>query len=228
MHLLFFVQVEMTLEACGFICDSSIGGQVTPVLPAVESNDERETTHRILHANRYDVIIGSAYPSGPKETYSYTLSSDQTAPATDTDRDLRSHRYRKNNEFYRSSVRSASNDSYFFPTTGLYNLSCILANATYECKFGKDASYEDRLSKVKAPRERFLASVLLANSSNNMLLAMGLGNWVIAETGNGSATSKDMADVTCSDVYTQVRPVLSVILLPRCFTSSLGPLLAPY
>jgi hypothetical protein len=214
-HLLFVVQVDMTLEACGFICDSSIGGQVTPVLPELPTNDERDTAQRILHTNRYDVIIGSALPDETKETYSYTLSSEQLPPPTDTDRDMRSHHFRKNNELYRSSVRSASNNSYFFPTTGLYNLSCVIVGTTYECKLGKEASFEERASKIKTPRERFQASLLLTNNSNSIFTATGLSKWVTAETGNGSATSKQVSKVTCSDVYTQVRTVITTNLFPR-------------
>jgi hypothetical protein len=223
MHLSFLIQVEMTLEACGFVCDSSVGGQVTPVLPALSTNDERDTAHSILHTNRYDVIIGSTSPDETKETYSYTLSSEQLPPATDTDRDMRSHHFRKNNEFYRSSVRSASNNSYFFPTTGLYNLSCVLRSTTYECTFGKKASFEERVSKMKTPRERFQTSLFLANNSNSMFLATGLSSWVIAETGNNSATSKEVVDVKCSDVYTQVRPTITTILFPRHCSSFLVP-----
>lgn len=213
----------MTLEACGFICDSLIGGQVTPVLPALPTNDERDIAHSILHTNRYDVIIGSALPNETKETYSYTLSSEQLPPTTDTDRDMRSHHFRKNNELYRSSVRSASNNSYFFPTTGLYNLSCVIVSTTYECKLGKKSSFE-RVSKVKTPRERFQTNLLLSNNSNSMFLATGLSKWVTAEAGNGSATSNEVAKVTCSDVYTQVRTVITVNLFPRHCNSFLVPI----
>jgi hypothetical protein len=146
-------------------------------------------------------------------------------PTSDTDRDLRSHRFRKNNEFYRTSVRSVSNNSYFFPTTGLYNLSCVLVNTTYECKFGKNASVEEGVSKIQTSRERFKTSLLLTNKSNNMFLAKGLSNWAAAQTGNGSPTSKENANATCSDVYTQVCPVISVILFPRHFSSFLGSFL---
>lgn len=200
----------MTLEACGFICDSSIGGQVTAVLPALSTSDEKGTSQRILQTTRYDVIVGSRVPNETKETYSYTLSSEELPPTSDTDRDLRSHRFRKNNEFYRTSVRSASDSSYFFPATGLYNLSCVLVSTKYECRFGNNASVA-QVPKVQTPRERFKTSLLLANKSNNMFLATGLSNWVATETGNGSATSKQNANATCSDVYTQVRPVISVI-----------------
>jgi hypothetical protein len=210
----------MTLEACGFICDSSIGGQVTPVLPALLANDEKDISQHILQTNRYDVIIGSPFPNDTKETYSYTLSSEQMPPTSDTDRDLRSHRFKKNNEFYRTSVRSASNNSYFFPTTGLYNLSCVLVNKTYECKFGKNASAEG-VSKIQTPRGRFKTSLFLTDKSNNMFLAAGLSNWVAAKTGNASATSKGSANATCSDVYIQVCPVISVIMFPRHYSSFL-------
>lgn len=202
-------QVEMTLEACGFICDSSIGGQVTPVLPALLTDDEKDTSQRILQANRYDVIIGSPLPNETKETYSYTLSSEQMPPTSDTDRDLRSHRFKKNNEFYRTSVRSASNNSYFFPTTGLYNLSCVLVNTTYECQFGKNASAEE-VSKIQTSRERFKTSLFLTDKSNNMFLAAGLSNWVVAETGNASALSTGSANATCTDVYIQAGRRVSV------------------
>ncbi|XP_023714958.1 uncharacterized protein LOC111868499 [Cryptotermes secundus] len=201
-------QVEMTLEACGFICDSSIGGQVTAVLPAVSTN-EKDTSQRILQTTRYDVIVGSRVPNETKETYSYTLSSEEMPETSDTDRDLRSHRFRKNNEFYRTSVRSASNNSYFFPTTGLYNLSCVLVDAKYDCRFGKNASAQGA-PKVQTPRERFKTSLFLANKSNNMFLATGLSNWVATETGNGSATSRENANATCSDVYTQAGRKVSV------------------
>jgi hypothetical protein len=211
----------MTLEACGFICDSSIGGQVTPVLPAPLTSDE-DTSQRIFQTNRYDVIVGSRFPNETKETYSYTLSSEQMAPTSDTDRDLRSHRFRKNNEFYRTSVRSASNNSYFFPTTGLYNLSCVLVNMTYECKFGENSSVEEEVSKIQTSRERFKTSLFLTNKRNNMFLAKGLSNWVAAETGNGSATSKGNANATCNDAYTQVCLVISVSLFPRLCNSFLG------
>jgi hypothetical protein len=204
----------MTLEACGFICDSSIGGQVTPVLPSLLTNDEEYASQRIFQANRYDVIIGSPFPNETKETYSYTLSSEQMPPTSDTDRDLRSHRFKKNNEFYRTSVRSASNNSYFFPTTGLYNLSCVLVNTTYECKFGKSASAEEGVSTIQASRERFKTSLFLTDKSNNMFLAAGL-----SKTGNASATSKGNTNATCSDVYTQVWPVISAIFFP-CHCSS--------
>jgi hypothetical protein len=214
----------MTLEACGFICDSSIGGQVTPVLSALSTSDEKNTSQRILQANRYDVIVDSRFPNETKETYSYTLSSEQMPPISDTDRDLRSHRFRKNNEFYRTSVRSASNNSYFFPTTGLYNLSCVLINTTHVCKFGENASIEDGVSKVQTSRERFKTNLFLTNKSNNMFLATGLSNWFAAETDTGSATSKGNANATCSDAYTQVCPVISVILFSRHCSSFLSSL----
>lgn len=203
----------MTLEACGFICDSSIGGQVTAVLPALSTSHE-DTSQRILQTTRYDVIVDSRFPNETKETYSYTLSSEEMPPASDTDRDLRSHRFRKNNEFYRTSVRSASNNSYFFPTTGLYNLSCVLVNTKYECRFGKNASVAEEVPKVQTPRERFKTSLFLANKRTHMFLVTAVSNWVATETGNGSATSKENANATCSDVYTQVCPVISVVSFP--------------
>jgi hypothetical protein len=217
-----FLQVEMTLEACGFICDSAIGGQVTPMLPAILTSDEKDISQRILQTNRFDVTIGSPFPNETKETYSYTLSSEQMPSTADGDRDLRSHRFRKNNEFYRTSVRSASNNSYFFPTTGLYNLSCVLVNMTYECKFGKNASVEEGVSKIQSSRDQFKTSLFLTNKNKNMFLATGLSNWITAETGNGSTTSKESGNATCSDVYTQVRPVIYVTLSPRQRSSFLG------
>lgn len=206
--------METTLEACGFICESVIGSQVTPI--SLSTNDEQDMTQRILQTHLYDVIISSPFSKKAKETYAYTLTSEQMPSSVDEDTDLRSHRFRKNNDFYQTSVRSISNNSFFFPTTGLYNFSCVIANMTYQCQFGNNTSVEEGVSRIQTSRDRFKTSLLLTNNAtNNMFLAMGLNNWDVAEAGNRSAVSRKNMNATCSDVYTQVRTNIPAVLFLR-------------
>lgn len=189
--------METTLEACGFICESVTGSQVTPI--SLLTNDEQDTSQRILRTQRYDVMISSDFPKNAKEIYSYALTSEQMPPV-DEDMDLRSHRFRKNNDFYQTSVRNISNNSFFFPTTGLYNLSCVIANTTYKCQFGNNASVEG-VSRIQTSRHRFKTSLLLANTNatDNLFLAMGIKNW--------AGVSKKKMNATCSDAFTQVSTI---------------------
>lgn len=207
--------METTLEACGFVCESVIGSHVTPVSRI--TNDTQDISQRILQTHRYDVMISTVFPQYANETHFFTPTSEHMT-TVDEDKDLRSHRQWKNNEFYRNSVRKVSNNSFFFPTTTIYNLTCALVDTTYQCQFGNNASMEEA-SRIQTSINRFKTSLLLAdkNATNGMFLAMGLSNWAVAEAGNISAVSKENMNATCSDVYTQVcLDIPAMLFFRRC------------
>lgn len=209
------------MEACGFVCESIIGSRVTPISLLTK---EQNTSQHILETRRYDVVVSSPSPKNAKEIFSYTLTSEQKPLSANEDTDLRSHRFRKNNDFYRTSVRSISNNSFFFPATGLYNFSCGIANTTYQCQFGNNASAEDEVLRIQTSRDRFNTSLLLAkkNATNDMFLALRLSSWTAIEAGKTSAVSNKDMNATCSDVYTEVCTNIPLMLFLCHCSSFLG------
>jgi hypothetical protein len=212
----FVPQIETMLESCGFICDLATDRQVTPMLSTLLTNDEKSISEHILQSRRYDVMINTSSSNNTQETHSCTLRAKQMPSSAVEDRDLRSRRFWKDNDFYRTSVRSVSNNSYFFPTTGMYNFTCGLVNMTYQCKIGSNVSVNKCVSNIQTPINRFKTSLFLANKKvKNMILAKGFSDWVGSKAGSGSSEM----NATCSNVYTQVsRNVLS--FFPLCYCRS--------
>jgi hypothetical protein len=175
--------------------------------PAPLTTDDIDPSQRIFQTRQYDVTISSSFPKNAKDTYSYTLTSEHMPSSTEEDSDLRSHRFKKNNDFYRTSVRSVSNNSYFFPTTGLYDLNCFLVNMTYECEFGNSTSVEGGVSRIEKSRDSFRTTLLLAdkNTTHSTLVVMGISDWTPTDVEDGSVVAKEPVNATCTDVYTQVR-----------------------
>lgn len=201
-----FPQIEATLEACGFICKLATDNQVTPFLPTLLTTDEKSMSERILQTRRYDVKISSSSANNTEETYPFTIRAEQISSIDADDRDLRSRHFWKNNEYYRTSVRRTSNNSYFFPTTEMYNLTCGFVNTTYVCRFGSNVSDDEGASRITTPKNRFRTSLFLAsNNVTSMILATGFSSWIGTKNGNGSAEM----NATCSDGYTQVCPKCS-------------------
>lgn len=199
-------QIETTLESCGFICDLPTDSQATPMLSTL-LNDEKSMSERILQTRHYEVMINSSSLNNAQETYSCTQTAEKMPSSVVHNRDLRSRRFWKDNEFYRTSVRSVSNNSYFFPTTGMYNLTCGLVNMTYQCKFGTNVSVDKCVSNTQTPINRFKTSLFLANKKDtNMILATGFSKQIGSKVANRSAEM----NATCSDIYTQSDREVSV------------------
>lgn len=57
------------------------------------------------------------------KTYSYNLTKEEV-PKQQTKQEALSHRFMKNNDHFRRSIRRLSRNDYFFPTTGLFNITC--------------------------------------------------------------------------------------------------------
>lgn len=124
------------------------------------------------------------------------------------DQDLRSHRFWKDNKFYRTSVRSVSNNAYFFPTTGMYNITCGLVNMTYQCTFGSNFGVDKGVLSMQTPINRFKTILFLDNKNvSSVIQAKDFSSWTVTEIGNGSA----VMNATCNNVYTQVRPKYFVL-----------------
>lgn len=129
-------------------------------------------------------------------------------PSSVVDPDLRSHRIWKENKFYRTSVRNVSNNSFFFPTTGIYQVTCGLVNMTYQCTFGSNVGMDTSVSTMQTLINRFKTKLFLANNNvSSAIQAKDFSSWTVIEVGNGSA----VMNATCSDVYTQVSPKISVL-----------------
>ncbi|XP_069689213.1 major facilitator superfamily domain-containing protein 6-like [Periplaneta americana] len=177
-------QVDAVLESCGFVCQSNADGS------------------QILETLSYDVVIDRP-SSNTSETYSFRFNPDQRSTGVG-DKDLRSRRNRKNNDFYRSAIRNLSSSSYFFPTTSLYNLSCVLVNSSYtselsgvpeyQCSFGTEAAVDENITTIQPGRERFKLTLYGGNKTNKASRVLGLSGWA----------SKENSNATCSDVYSQV------------------------
>jgi len=200
-------QIETTLEACGFICELENDSQLTQVSPTLLTNDKKITSQDILQTRHYEVIISSTSPNDTQEIYPYTLTAEQMPSLVVDDRDLRSHRFWKENKFYRTSVRSVSNNSYFFPTTGMYNITCGLVNMVYQCTFGSNIGVDTGLSTMQTPINRF-KTILFRDNNNvsSVIQAKDFSSWTVTEIGNGLA----VMNATCSDVYTQTDREVSI------------------
>ena len=169
--------------------------------PTLLTNDEKRTSQGILQTRRYDVMISSTSPNDTQNIYHYTLTAEQMPSSVVEDRDVRSHRFWKDNKFYRTSVRSVSNTSYFFPTTGIYNITCGLANMTYQCTFGSNFGLGTGVSNMQTPINRLKTVLFLDNNNvSSVIQANDFSRWTVTEIGNGSAVT----NAKCSDVYTQV------------------------
>lgn len=193
-------QIPVTLEACGFLCHQDIGGQIVPMLS--ERYDDKNISYQLPRTKNYDVIISDTLTN----TFSYSLTSEQM-PEDIKDKpqdDLRNHLKLKNNEFYRTSVRKISNNSFFFPTTGLYNFSCELVNSTlfttYQCKFGEGLNVQEGVSKIKTMRKHFTANLFLSDNKNTFL-ASTISNW----TDNNYHFNS-----TCEDMFSQNKQKVSI------------------
>jgi hypothetical protein len=165
------------------------------------TNDEKRTSQGILQTRHYEVMISSTSPNDTQEIYPYTLTAEQMPSAVVDDRDLRSHRFWKDNKFYRTSVRSVSNNSYFFPTTEMYNITCGLVNMVYQCTFDSNFGVDTGLSTMQTPINRF--KTILFRDNNNVSSVnqtKDFTSWTVTEIGNGST----VMNATCNDVYTQV------------------------
>lgn len=172
-------------------------------------NGEKSTSYRILQTRRYKVKISSTSPNDTKHIHSFTIPAEQMPSSVDDDQDLRSHSIWKDNTFYRTSVRSVSNNSYFFPTTGMYNVTCSLVNMTYQCTFGSDVGVDKSVSSMQTPINRFKTILFLANKNvSSVIQAKDFSSWTVTGVGNGLA----VMNATCSDVYTQVSPKTCLIL----------------
>lgn len=169
--------------------------------PTLLTNDKKRTSQDILQTRHYEVIISSTSPNDTQEIYPYTLTAEQMPSLDVDDRDLRSHRFWKENKFYRTSVRSVSNNSYFFPTTGMYNITCDLVNMVYQCTFGSNIGVDTGLSTMQTPINRF-KTILFRDNNNvsSVIQAKDFSSWTVTEIGNGLA----VMNATCSNVYTQV------------------------
>jgi hypothetical protein len=177
--------------------------------PTPLTNDGKRASQGILQTRRYEVMISSTSPNDTQEIYPYKLTAEQMPSSVVDDRDVRSHRFWKDNKFYRTSVRSISNNSYFFPATGMYNINCGLVNMTYQCTFGSNFGVDTGLSSMQTPINRFKTILFLDhNNVSSAIQAKDCSSWTIAEIGNGSA----VMNATCSDIYTQVNPKFFVLL----------------
>lgn len=165
-----------------------------------------------MQTRHYEVMRSRTSPNDTQEIYPYTLTAEQMPSSVAEDRDLRSHRLWKDNKFYRTSVRSVSNNSYFFPTTGMYNITCGLLNMTYQCTFGSNFGVDTGVSIMQTPINRFKTILFLGNNNNisSVIQAKGFSSWTVTEIGNGSA----VMNATCSDVYTQVSLKFFVLFSP--------------
>lgn len=205
---LLFPQIETKLEACGFICELENDRQVPQVSPSLSTNDEKRASQSILQTHHYDVMINNTSPNDIQEIYPYTITAEQMPSSVVDDRDLRSHRFWKDNKFYRTSVRSVSNNSYFFPTTEMYNITCGLVNMTYQCTFGSNFDVDTGVSSMQTPINRFKTIIFLDNNKvRSVIQAKDFSSWTVIEIGNGSA----VMNVTCSDLYTPVSPKFFVL-----------------
>lgn len=163
-------------------------------------------------------MISNASPNDTQEIYPYTLKAEQMPSSVVDDRDLRSHRFWKDNKFYRTSVRSVSNNSYFFPTNGMYNITCGLVNTTYRCTFGSNFGVDTGVSSMQTPINRFKTILFLDNNNDSSVIQeKDFSSWTVTEIGNGSAVT----NATCSDVYTQVSPKCLSCSFPSCCRSVL-------
>lgn len=200
-------QIETTLEACGFICELKNDSQVTQVSPTLLPHDEKRTSQGILQTRHYNFIISSTSPNDTQEIYPFALKAEQMPSLVVDDTDLRSHRFWKDNKFYRTSVRSVSNNSYFFPTTGIYTIACGLVNMTYKCTFGSNFGVDTDVSSMQTPIYRFKKILFLDNNNvSSVIQANDFSSWTVREIGTGSAVT----NATCTDVYTQAEREVSV------------------
>lgn len=175
--------------------------------PTPLTNDEKRTSQDILQTRRYEVMISSTSPNDTEEIYPYTLRAEQIPSSVVEDPDLRSRRFWKDNKFYRTSVRSVSNNSYFFPTTEMHDINCGLVNMTYQCTFGSNFGVDTGVSSMRTPINRFKTILFLDNNVSSVIQAKDFSSWTVTEIGNGSA----VMNATCSDVYTQVSPKFFVL-----------------
>ena len=163
-------------------------------------------------------MISSTSPNDTQEIYPYAVKAEQMPSYVVEDRDLRSHRFWKDNKFYQTSVRSASNNSYFFPTTGMYNITCGLVNMSYKCTFGSNFSVDTGVWSTQTPIDRFKTILFLHNNNGSSVIqGNDYSSWTVTEIGTGSAAT----NATCSDVYTQVSPKCLYGSFSSCYRSVL-------
>ncbi|PSN42174.1 hypothetical protein C0J52_09851 [Blattella germanica] len=184
-------QVSTNLEACGFLCHPDIGGQITPLLS--QFSEERNKSDLLSYANNFEVIVTSNITN----TFSYSLPPQkQEELKINGDSDKRNKRILKNNEHYLTTIRVISNDSIFFPTSGLYNLSCVFMNDTfpkkYQCKFGENIGLEED-SIIK----HFKSSLHSSGEISRF-------------TASALSITKENISAMCEDTYSQMGQRVSV------------------
>lgn len=117
-------RLDTRLESCGFICRStnkSLESLPEFFKPSPQSEDEPElSVDSILKARSYTIQIRIGKET---KTYSYNLTVDDV-PKQQTKQEALSQRFMKNNDHFRRSIRRLSRNDYFFPTTGLFNITC--------------------------------------------------------------------------------------------------------
>ncbi|XP_014276523.1 uncharacterized protein [Halyomorpha halys] len=109
---------DIQIEACGLVCERPKKA-FSPYARGPQTPAEEEAA--ILRARSYTV----SPPGGA--TYSYTLTARDLPLYKENkgkDDDIRNSRLLQNPGHYPTSVRKLKDDKFFFPTSGLYHLSC--------------------------------------------------------------------------------------------------------
>ncbi|XP_075232468.1 uncharacterized protein LOC142330866 isoform X2 [Lycorma delicatula] len=188
------VLMAVDLQACGLICfrDPS---EFTPAVNSGPVTLEEESA-AILRTRSYTAIIHNS-DSNTTDNYSYTLSADdlplfRTPHPHETD--ARSNRKMKNSGHFRTSVRKLKTNTYFFPTSGLYNFSCLrdTDSAVNSCFIEKANS---SIPLVIVPISEKLKVKIRSAPQENLLIVEKINTWQEDEKSleflNGTCTNEE-------------------------------------
>uniref|UniRef100_A0A0A9W421 Major facilitator superfamily domain-containing protein 6-A n=1 Tax=Lygus hesperus TaxID=30085 RepID=A0A0A9W421_LYGHE len=122
------IPTYMILQSCGVVCNRS-PNTFQPY--EIGPKTEEEEAKAILKIRSYRV---KAQDSNGTDTYTYTLGpGDLPLYVVPKDPDVRNMKIMHNQGNYGSSVRQLTATRFFFPTKGLYSLSCSGENENLTC-----------------------------------------------------------------------------------------------
>lgn len=204
---------EIQIEACGLLCYKP-KSDFHPYKKGPQNASEEEAA--ILRARSYTVLV----PNGP--SFKYTLTArDLPLYKADIgrDNDIRNSRKLENTGHFPTSVRKLKEGEYFFPTSGLYELSCQDdGNGTSACQTLQTAPS----SKVK-PSPFKVKAGFNVDEEGKMILATLVGNstHVLNVVGTPFKEEGSRVEVPLPNIENSLE-VDTVLSLGPCYTQCLA------
>ncbi|KAL2750551.1 Major facilitator superfamily domain-containing protein 6-A [Vespula maculifrons] len=120
-------EIATKIESCGYAC---------------HIDEQNETNSQALLTSRLYTIMSYDFKMGTNDSFKYTASLNNIPQDIGQIQDMRINRKLRNNEFFKTSVRRLSKNTYFFPTNPLYEFSC--SPSTFLEDFDSVKVYENR------------------------------------------------------------------------------------